>query len=54
MVKEFDKYIKRRERMVREQIISRGVRDEKVIEAMINVPREKFVPESIRERSFED
>lgn len=54
MLNEFDKNKNKRERMVREQIIARGIKDKRVIEAMINVPREKFVPDSIVERAFED
>jgi protein-L-isoaspartate(D-aspartate) O-methyltransferase len=34
---------KRREEMVKHQIASRGVRDERVLEAMRTVPRERFV-----------
>lgn len=32
-----------RERMVREQLRARGIRDERVLEAMARVPRERFV-----------
>src|SRR5690606_34129262 len=37
-----------RERMVREQIESRGIRDPRVLDALRRIPREKFVPEEIR------
>jgi protein-L-isoaspartate(D-aspartate) O-methyltransferase len=47
-------YKSNREKMVREQIISRGISDERVIEAMINVPREVFVPDAVKERAFFD
>ena len=40
--------------MVRSQIESRGVKDHRVLEAMRKVPRDLFVPESIRHCSFED
>jgi len=40
--------------MVEEQIESRGVRDPKVLEAMRTVPREKFVPQSVRKHAYED
>ncbi len=43
-----------RERMVREQIIARGVRDHRVIRAMMTVPRELFVPEEHRDEAYED
>ena len=40
--------------MVRSQIESRGVKDKRVLDAMRKVPRDLFVPESIRHCSFED
>ncbi len=43
-----------RERMVREQIEARGVTDELVLAAMRAVPREELVPESERERAYDD
>jgi len=36
-----------RERMVREQIAARGVRDPRVLEAMRQVPRHRFVPAAL-------
>ena len=36
----------RRKRMVAEQIAARGVRDRRVLEAMVEVPRHLFVPQS--------
>ncbi len=39
-----DNYQKLREEMVNRQIIARGVKDKRVIEAMLKVPRHKFVP----------
>ena len=41
-----------RERMVEEQIRSRGVRDARVLEAMRMVPREQFVPERLAEFAY--
>jgi protein-L-isoaspartate(D-aspartate) O-methyltransferase len=41
-------------RMVREQIIRRGIRDEKVLEAMKKIPRHLFVDESLRNRAYGD
>jgi protein-L-isoaspartate(D-aspartate) O-methyltransferase len=32
----------------------KGIRDKSVLEAMRRVPREEFIPEDIRERSYED
>ena len=43
-----------RERMVREQIADRGVRDPRVLQALRDVPREAFVDASLRDRAYED
>jgi len=43
-----------RERMVREQIAARGVRDPRVLEAMRRVPREQFLRESLEEFAYQD
>ncbi len=43
-----------RVRMVEEQIRARGVRDERVLEAMRVVPRHLFVPESHRHQAYAD
>jgi protein-L-isoaspartate(D-aspartate) O-methyltransferase len=40
--------------MVDEQLRGRDIVDERVLEAMGKVPRELFVPEELRERSFDD
>jgi protein-L-isoaspartate(D-aspartate) O-methyltransferase len=40
--------------MVREQIESRGVRDERVLAAMRSVPRHELVPASLREDAYDD
>ena len=40
--------------MVSEQVEAREVRDPRVLEAMRRVPRHLFVPESVRERAYED
>ena len=47
-------FSKLREGMVDYQIAARGVRSEKVLDAMRKVPREKFVPEGVREFAYED
>lgn len=49
-----DKFTKERERMVELQIEKRGIRDEKVIQAMRKVPRHKFVPEAYVNRAYGD
>ncbi len=43
-----------RERMVTTQIVARGIKDPRVIEAMRKVPRHLFVPEKIRGRAYDD
>lgn len=40
--------------MVQRQIAARGVRDERVLEAMRSVPRDLFVPEDLKRYAFED
>ena len=40
--------------MVERQLRGRGIRDERVLEAMATVPRERFVPEPIRFRAYDD
>ena len=43
-----------RERMVEEQLIRRGIVDERVLEAMRRVPRHLFVPEHLRHLAYRD
>ncbi|HET9581988.1 MAG TPA: protein-L-isoaspartate(D-aspartate) O-methyltransferase [Gemmatimonadota bacterium] len=43
-----------RARMVREQIIERGIEDQAVLGAMLTVPRHLFVPETHRDRAYGD
>jgi protein-L-isoaspartate(D-aspartate) O-methyltransferase len=45
---------KQRLRMVEEQIVRRGVKDPRVIEAMKQVPRHLFVDEALRNRAYDD
>lgn len=49
-----DRFFPLRERMVKEQIIERGVRNKKVIEALRKVPRDKFVPIQYRISAYSD
>lgn len=46
----------KREQMVREQLVSRGrdIRNERVIEAMVRVPRHKFVPLTQKPFAYDD
>lgn len=40
--------------MVEEQILRRGITDERVIEAMLKVPRELFVEEALQQKAYGD
>lgn len=44
----------RRARMVERQLRGRGIEDERVLAAMGRVPRERFVPERLRRRAYDD
>lgn len=43
-----------REKMVEEQIIGRGIKNHRVINAFLKVPRHLFVEEALRERAYGD
>ncbi|MBW1997809.1 MAG: protein-L-isoaspartate(D-aspartate) O-methyltransferase [Deltaproteobacteria bacterium] len=43
-----------RERMVKNQLIPRGIRDKRVLEAMRKVPRHLFVEEALRGEAYND
>jgi protein-L-isoaspartate(D-aspartate) O-methyltransferase len=49
-----DDYYAKRKYMVNRQIKARGVTDEKVLSAMMAVPRHKFVPREYREKAYND
>ena len=42
------------ERMIRQQVVERGIREERVIDALRAVPRELFFPEESRQAAFAD
>src|ERR671917_763045 len=44
----------KRERMVERQLRRRGIHDERVLAAMADVPRERFVPEDQRRQAYRD
>jgi protein-L-isoaspartate(D-aspartate) O-methyltransferase len=48
------RFARQREKMVREQIEERGMRDARVLEALGAVPRHEFVPEGQRRHAYED
>jgi protein-L-isoaspartate(D-aspartate) O-methyltransferase len=43
-----------RQQMVQQQVMARGIHDERVLAAMAKVPREEFVPPDSRGASYED
>lgn len=53
-MKSVNPYLERRRKMVLEQIAGRGVGDPKVLDAMLKVPREEFVPKHLREFAYAD
>jgi protein-L-isoaspartate(D-aspartate) O-methyltransferase len=49
-----DKTVSQRDRMVRDHLIARGIRDRRVLEAMKKIPRHLFVDESLKGRAYGD
>jgi len=49
-----DRFASAREKMVKEQIITRGVTDQPTLRAMRKVPRHLFVPEEYRNEAYDD
>src|SRR3954453_16289265 len=49
-----DRYSQSRARMVERQLRRRGIGDERVLAAMGQVPRERFVPEDMRRQAYRD
>ncbi|MBI4465529.1 MAG: protein-L-isoaspartate(D-aspartate) O-methyltransferase [Acidobacteria bacterium] len=47
-------YARLREKMVKEQIVARGVKDERVLQEMREVPRHLFVSENLRAKAYDD
>ncbi len=45
---------KARDRMVETQLVSRGIHDQKVLDAMRKVPRHLFVDEALKEQAYSD
>ena len=43
-----------RRRMVEEQVIARGIADQRVIDAMLKVPRHKFVEQALEGKAYQD
>ena len=49
-----DKYTRTREKMVEDQIESRGISNQPTLDAMKKVPRHKFVPPNLLDRAYDD
>lgn len=47
-------FIRARQRMVEQQLAARGIRDERVLDAMRQVPREAFIPVDLAEFAHHD
>lgn len=47
-------FAKMRRQMVDTQLRARGISDERVLDAMLRVPRHEFAPERCREQAYED
>ena len=49
-----DVFEKRRQEMVEKDIKARGIKDQRVLDAMLTVPRHLFVDENQRNKSYND
>lgn len=49
-----DVFTREREDMVSSQVRARGIHDERVLAAMVRVPRHEFVPADLRSQAYED
>lgn len=47
-------YVRARERMVQEQLVSRGINDPRVLRAMATVPRHLFLESELWDQAYED
>jgi protein-L-isoaspartate(D-aspartate) O-methyltransferase len=54
MFTQTDKYSSLREKMVKEQIIDRGISDRATLSAMRKVPRHLFVPADVKDEAYND
>ena len=52
--KEADKFAKERQRMIKSDLIGRGITDAVVLKAMTEIPREQFVLEKFQQRAYAD
>ena len=49
-----DHFKKLREAMIKDQLVSRGIFDKLVLDAMKKVPRERFLPKTLEEAAYDD
>ncbi len=49
-----DSWAERRQRMVERQLVARGIKNERVLAALGQVPRHEFVPEARRPEAYDD
>ncbi len=49
-----DRFATARERMVQEQLVTRGITDQRLLAAMMEVPRHLFVDDAMRARAYGD
>jgi protein-L-isoaspartate(D-aspartate) O-methyltransferase len=54
MTRQADPYRKAREAMVKEQLAARGIRDSRVLDAMLRVPRHEFIEPALRSYAYGD
>ncbi|MGA8432401.1 MAG: protein-L-isoaspartate(D-aspartate) O-methyltransferase [Candidatus Sulfotelmatobacter sp.] len=52
--KNYDPFLIPRQEMVAQQLQGRGISDQRVLDAMLRVPRHEFTPERYREQAYED
>jgi protein-L-isoaspartate(D-aspartate) O-methyltransferase len=51
---ESDQFARERAEMVQVQLLERGIRDERVLEVMLRIPRHEFVSPEYRSQAYED
>lgn len=49
-----NRYTRQRQRMVESQIRSRGIKDPKVLRALMDIPRHRFIEEALWEKAYGD
>ncbi len=49
-----DRFLIPRQEMVAQQLRARGISDQRVLDAMLHVPRHEFIPERYQEQAYED